>query len=50
MSNQTYIYTTVHELHDLIQKHFNNTDRFVFTTHLPDDTPVKNMKSTLKIE
>lgn len=43
MSNQMYLYTTVYELHDLIQKHFTNTDRFVFTAHLPDDTPVNEM-------
>lgn len=41
MSNETYFYTTVHELHDLIQKHFNNTDQFVFTTHLPDDKHIQ---------
>lgn len=43
MSNETYLYTTVRELHHLIQKHFNNTDRFIFTTHLPDDTPINEM-------
>ena len=41
MSDQTYLYTTVHELHDLIQKYFTNTDRFVFTTHLPDEKHIQ---------
>ena len=30
-----YLYTTVYELHDLIQKHFTNTDRFALAIHLP---------------
>lgn len=41
MSNETYLYETVRELHNLIQKHFNNTNRFVFTTHLPDDKHIQ---------